>query len=42
VRHVARSHGGDARFLPGVGSVVVALPALTPAGARDQNTAADA
>jgi two-component system sensor histidine kinase QseC len=26
VRHVARSHGGDARFLPGVGRVVVQLP----------------
>lgn len=27
VRHVARSHGGDAHFLPGVGRVVVDLPA---------------
>jgi two-component system sensor histidine kinase QseC len=27
VRHVARSHGGDARFLPGLGRVVVHLPA---------------
>jgi two-component system, OmpR family, sensor histidine kinase TctE len=26
VRHVARTHGGDARFLPGVGRVVVHLP----------------
>ncbi|MGA9366051.1 MAG: HAMP domain-containing sensor histidine kinase, partial [Steroidobacteraceae bacterium] len=26
VRHVSRSHGGDARFLPGVGRVVVQLP----------------
>jgi len=26
VRHVARSHGGDAHFLPGVGRVVVHLP----------------
>ncbi len=26
VRHVARSHGGDARFLPGIGRVVVDLP----------------
>ena len=26
VRHVARAHGGDARFLPGVGRVVVHLP----------------
>ena len=28
VRHVARSHGGDARFMPGVGCVVVSLPAI--------------
>ncbi len=28
VRHVARSHGGDAHFLPGMGCVVVHLPAL--------------
>ena len=28
VRHVARSHGGDARFLPGLGCLVVHLPAL--------------
>lgn len=28
VRHVARSHGGDAHFLPGVGRVVVNLPAI--------------
>ena len=27
VRHVARSHGGDARFVPGAGHVVVSLPA---------------
>lgn len=27
VRHVARSHGGDARFVPGAGHVVVTLPA---------------
>ncbi|HEX3845682.1 MAG TPA: HAMP domain-containing sensor histidine kinase [Steroidobacteraceae bacterium] len=33
VRHVARSHGGDARFLPGVGCVMVSLPALVPAEA---------
>ncbi len=26
VRHVARNHGGDAHFLPGVGRVVVRLP----------------
>ena len=30
VRHVARSHGGDAHFLPGLGRVVVHLPALIP------------
>jgi two-component system sensor histidine kinase TctE len=29
VRHVARSHGGDARFLPGAGCVAVHLPAAT-------------
>jgi two-component system sensor histidine kinase TctE len=34
VRHVARSHGGDARFLPGAGCVVVHLPAV--ASARPQ------
>ncbi|MGA7541322.1 MAG: HAMP domain-containing sensor histidine kinase [Steroidobacteraceae bacterium] len=28
VRHVARSHGGDAQFKPGIGSVVVHLPTL--------------
>ena len=28
VRHVARSHGGDARFLPGAGCVVVHFPAI--------------
>jgi two-component system sensor histidine kinase QseC len=27
VRHVARSHGGDARFVPGMGCVAVRLPA---------------
>jgi len=27
VRHVARSHGGDARLVPGAGHVVVTLPA---------------
>jgi len=32
VRHVARSHGGDAHFLPGVGCVVVHLPAIASAG----------
>src|SRR6185312_4741738 len=42
VRHVARSHGGDARFLPGAGDVVVELPGLTPPRARDQRTAEDA
>jgi two-component system sensor histidine kinase QseC len=30
VRHVARSHGGDARFLPGLGRLVVHLPAAGP------------
>jgi two-component system sensor histidine kinase QseC len=30
VRHVARSHGGNARFLPGEGGVVVELPGVTP------------
>jgi two-component system sensor histidine kinase QseC len=30
VRHVARSHGGDARFLPGAGGVVVELPGVNP------------
>lgn len=34
VRHVARSHGGDAHFLPGQGCVVVHLPAV--ASARPQ------
>lgn len=42
VRHVARSHGGDARFLPGVGCVVVHLPGLTPARPRHQRAAEDA
>lgn len=32
VRHVARSHGGDAHFLPGVGCVVVRLPAIAATG----------
>jgi two-component system sensor histidine kinase QseC len=31
VRHVARSHGGDARFLPGIGRVVVHLPGMAAA-----------
>ncbi|MGH8301567.1 MAG: sensor histidine kinase [Steroidobacteraceae bacterium] len=30
VRQVARSHGGDAHFLPGRGAVVVQLPAALP------------
>lgn len=36
VRHVARSHGGDAHFLPGRGCVAVHLPALrrVPAAAE--------
>lgn len=29
VRHVARSHGGDARFVPGTGHVIVLLPAAS-------------
>jgi len=35
VRHVARSHGGDAQFVPGAGHVVVTLPTAgtTPADA---------
>jgi two-component system, OmpR family, sensor histidine kinase TctE len=33
VRHVARSHGGDAHFLPGLGCVVVQLPALAASAA---------
>ncbi|MDE1932171.1 MAG: HAMP domain-containing histidine kinase, partial [Alphaproteobacteria bacterium] len=31
VRHVARSHGGDARFVSGAGHVVVTLPAADAA-----------
>ncbi|HEX5460305.1 MAG TPA: HAMP domain-containing sensor histidine kinase [Steroidobacteraceae bacterium] len=42
VRHVARGHGGDARFLPGAGGVVVELPGLTPERARDPRTPEDA
>jgi signal transduction histidine kinase len=34
VRHVARSHGGDAHFIPGQGCVVVHLPALTSSPAE--------
>jgi two-component system sensor histidine kinase TctE len=33
VRHVARSHGGDAHFIPGRGCVVVHLPALASSAA---------
>lgn len=33
VRHVARSHGGDAHFLPGLGRVVVHLPSLASSAA---------
>ncbi len=40
VRHVARSHGGDARFLPGAGRVVVHLPGLAPAARTRQPKAA--
>jgi two-component system sensor histidine kinase TctE len=42
VRHVARSHGGDARFLAGAACVVVHLPAASPARTRQQKAAADA
>ncbi len=42
VRHVARSHGGDAHFLPGAGRVVVHLPGLASARARPQKAAEDA
>jgi two-component system sensor histidine kinase QseC len=35
VRQVARSHGGDARFVPGQGRIIVQLPALAaPRAAR--------
>jgi signal transduction histidine kinase len=34
VRHVARSHGGDAHFRTGVGCVVVHLPAILRAGTQ--------
>ncbi len=33
VRQVARSHGGDARFVPGRGSVVLTLPSASPPAA---------
>jgi two-component system sensor histidine kinase QseC len=33
VRHVARRHGGDAHFIPGVGRLVVRLPAIASANA---------
>jgi two-component system sensor histidine kinase QseC len=36
VRHVARSHGGDAHFTPGIGRLVVSLPAI----ASDRGAAA--
>lgn len=32
VRQVARSHGGDARFCPGEGRIIVQLPATPPGG----------
>jgi two-component system, OmpR family, sensor histidine kinase TctE len=35
VRHVARSHGGDAIFTPGAGRVVVNLPLVTSADGVD-------
>jgi two-component system, OmpR family, sensor histidine kinase TctE len=37
VRHVARSHGGDAHFLAGVGCVVVHLPTIASAGPHRQH-----
>jgi two-component system, OmpR family, sensor histidine kinase TctE len=39
VRHVARSHGGDARFIPGLGSIVVHLPAVANAGPHRHHAA---
>lgn len=39
VRHVARSHGGDALFLPGLGCVVVHLPALSAPACETDTTA---
>ena len=39
VRHVARSHGGDAHFLPGMGCVVVHLPAFASAHTHRQHAA---
>jgi two-component system sensor histidine kinase TctE len=42
VRHVARSHGGDAHFRPGTGCVAVHLPAPTPERARQPRAAEDA
>ena len=41
VRHVARSHDGDAHFLPGVGCVVVHLPAIESAGPHSGNEPRD-
>jgi two-component system sensor histidine kinase QseC len=38
VRHVARSHGGDAHFRTGVGCVVVHLPAITPGNEQAAQT----
>lgn len=39
VRHVARSHGGDAHFLPGTGCVVVRLPAIASVSPHRQPAA---
>jgi two-component system sensor histidine kinase QseC len=39
VRHVARSHGGDAHFLPGMGCVVVHLSALASSASAEAATA---
>ncbi|HVS76745.1 MAG TPA: HAMP domain-containing sensor histidine kinase [Steroidobacteraceae bacterium] len=42
VRQVARSHGGDAHFLPGAGCVVVHLPGLAPSQVRHHRAVEDA
>ena len=42
VRHVARTHGGDAHFLPGLGCVVIHLPGLASSHPRHQRAAEEA
>ena len=42
VRHVARSHGGDVRFAPGRGCVVLSLPAARPMASSPQAAAPNA